>query len=227
VGDQGGKAGGISVKAAQVTATVTQTGSAISSAPTSQPVFVPIGSPISGLSPIHSGGSTVALLAGIPTVQVVSVTGQLGAAITPIAYVGVGIQRGSSLILVDDQVTAFAAEAAAAGSTDCPSSVAVPNTAYTGTTSYTTLATDHCHNRGTNNYPSGVMLPGVGEPLQNGDQLGLLLYENHVQYLPANSTGLVTGLPNPYTVTLYNVQLPVLVPGTYPGSSLSGAAALP
>ena len=42
-----------------------------------------------------------------------------------------------------------------------------------------------------------------------------------------NSGAVLTGLPNPYTVTLYNVQLPVLIPGSYPNSSLSGAAALP
>jgi hypothetical protein len=103
----------------------------------------------------------------------------------------------------------------------------VPTAGYAGTTSYTTLATDHCHNRGTNDYSAGVLLPGVGEPLYNGDQLGLLFYENHVQYLPVNSGAVVTGLPNPYSVTLYDVQFPVLVPGSYAYSSLSGAAALP
>jgi hypothetical protein len=233
IGDLGAKAGGISAKAAMITATVTATGTSSSSTPTSTPVFVPVGNPISGLKPIAgSGGSTVAVLAGIPTAQVVSVTSPLSAAIVPIAYVGVGIQRGSTLILVDDQVTPFAALAPAAGTTDCPSSVIIPTAGYAGMTSYAPLITDHCHNRGTNDYPvsvsqPGVLLPGIGEPLQNGDQLGLLFYENQVQYLPVNSGAVVTGLPNPYTVTLYNVQLPVLVPGTYPNSSLSGVSALP
>lgn len=233
LGDLGAKAGGIGTKAAMVTATVVASGTAVTSTGTSVPVFVPVGNPISGLHPLAgSGGSTVALLAGIPTVQVVSVSSLLSGAVTPIAYVGVGIKRGSQTILVDDQVTPFSALAPAAGTTDCPATLTVPTASYTGTTTYTPLASDHCHNRGTNNYPasnaqSGVLLPGVGEPLQNGDQLGLLFYENHVQYLPVNSGAVVTGLPNPYTVTLYNVQLPVLIPGTYPGSSLSGAAALP
>jgi hypothetical protein len=228
VGDQGGKAGGIGARAAVVNATVTVTGSSSSSTPSSTPVFVPVGAPLAGLSPIPgSGGSTVALLAGIPRIQLVSVSGTLGGAVTPVAYVGVGIQRKGSIILVDDQVTPFAALAPAAGSGDCPASVTVPTAGYAGSTIYTPLATDHCHNRGTNDYAAGVLLPGVGEPLQNGDQLGLLLYENQVQYLPVNSGAVVTGLPNPYTVTLYDVQLPVLVPGSYAGSSLSGASALP
>jgi hypothetical protein len=232
VGDQGAAGGGISAKAAVVSATVLETGTA-SNLPTTTPVFVPVGNPISGLAPLPGGGGqTVAVLAGIPTAQVVSVTSPLGALVTPVAYIGVGIQRGSSIILVDDQVTPFAALAPVSGSTDCPASLMVPTAGYAGTTAYTPLPTDHCHNRGTNDYPAsasqpGVLLPGIGEPLRNGDQLGLLLYENQVQYLPVNSGGVLTGLPNPYTVTLYNVQLPVLIPGVYPNSSLSGAAALP
>jgi ABC-2 type transport system ATP-binding protein len=233
VGDLGGSAGGISVKAASVSATVVLTGTAVTSTGTSDPVFVPVGSPITGLKPLAgSGGSTVAVLAGIPSAQVVSVSSPLGSLITPVAYVGVGIKRGARLILVDDQVTPFAALTPGGGSSDCPPSLKVPTADYSGTSDYAPLATDHCHNRGTNDYAAsdtqpGVLLPGVGEPLQNGDQLGLLFYENQVQYLPVNSGAIVTGLPNPYTVTLYNVQLPVLVPGTYPHSSLSGAAALP
>lgn len=243
VGDQGGKAGGISVRQAKLTATVNFTGSAGSSDPTSQPVFVPVGKPIGNCTvgtasspanpcPLNSGGKTVAVLAGLPTAQLVSVGSSTSAVATPIAYVGIGIQRGSTMILVDDQVTPFAALAPAVGTTDCPATVLVPTADYSGTTPVTPLATDHCHNRATNDYPastnaSGILFPGVGEPLQNGDQLGLLFYENHVQYLPANTGGVATGVPNPYTVTVYNVQIPVLIPGQFPGSSLSGSAALP
>ena len=79
-------------------------------------------------------------------------------------------------------------------------------------------ATAHCNNRGMGN--NSVLLPGVGEVLQNGDQLGLLFYENQVQYLPAN-TGGMGGSPNPYNVALTKVELPVLVPGSFPGSSLT------
>jgi len=244
VGDQGGKTGGISVKAAQVTASVNFTGTAVTSTGTSLPVFVPVGNPIGNCTtgtassaanpcPLVSGGKTVAVIAGLPTAQLVSVTSATSAALTPIAYVGIGIQRGSTMILVDDQVTPFAALAPATGTTDCPASVLVPTADYSGTTSVTPLPTDHCHNRGTNDYAAsnsaagGILFPGIGEPLQNGDQLGLLFYENQVQYLPANSGGAVTGSPNPYSATVYNVQIPVLIPGLYPNSSLSGAAALP
>jgi hypothetical protein len=237
VGDQGGKTGGISVKQAMLTASVTATGTAVTSTGTSQPVFVPVGRSISGLTAVAgSGGKTVAVLAGLPSAQLVSVTSPLSAAVVPVAYVGIGIQRGTTMILVDDQVTPFAALTPATGTTDCPATVQVPTADYSGTTPVTPLATDHCHNRGTNDYPAsnsapGILFPGIGEPLQNGDQLGLLFYENQVQYLPANSGGVVTGVPNPYTVTMYNVQIPVLIPGpganAYAGSTLSGVAALP
>lgn len=171
------------------------------------PVFVPIGSPIAVSN---------AVLAGIPTVQTVIINTVSGVAPPPgtpipVAYVGVGLKRGSAApILVDDEVTPFAMVAPQVGTTTsaCASPPAAP-------------AIAHCTNRGTGN--TGVLLPGVGELLQVGDQLGLLLYENQVQYLPANNAGTAaqTGEPNPYRVTMTGVGLPVLVPGSYPGSSLS------
>lgn len=171
------------------------------------PVFVPIGSPIAVSN---------AVLAGIPRVGSVIVTTVTGVAppagtTIPVAYIGVGLKRGSAApILIDDEVTPFAMIAPATGTTTngCASPPAAP-------------AVGHCNNRGTGN--AELLLPGVGELLQNGDQLGLLLYENQVQYLPANNAGTAaqTGEPNPYRVTLNNVELPVLVPGTYAGSSLS------
>lgn len=154
-----------------------------------------------------------AVLAGIPKIARVSVgpNGVPNPGVTPVAYVGVGIVRGSTTILVDDEVTPFAALAPATGASDC----ATPPT------------TDHCHTRGTSNAAGAVLLPGVGERLQVGDKVGLLFYENHVQYLPANNGG-SGGLPNPYVATLTNVQLPILIAcdgsnaaGCYPGSLLS------
>lgn len=160
-----------------------------------------------------TAGSVAPVLAGIPTVDKISVTAGAGATVTPIAYVGVGIKRGSSTILVDEQVTPFANLAPSTGTTAC------------------TVATDHCFNRGFSNFSPNnpaaaknvVMLPGIGEQLMDGDQVGLLFYENQVQYLPANNAGTAaqTGLPNPYSVTLTNVKLPILIPGTYTGSRLS------
>jgi ABC-2 type transport system ATP-binding protein len=170
------------------------------------PVFVPIGSPIAVAN---------AVLAGIPRIESIKVDTVTGVpppsgTTIPVAYIGVGIKRGSTTILVDDEVTPFAMLAPDTGTTTnaCPASLSLP-------------ATAHCNNRGTGN--SAVLLPGVGELLQNGDQLGLLLYENHVQYLPANNAGTAaqTGSQNPHRVSMTKVELPVLIPGIYPGSSLS------
>ena len=82
--------------------------------------------------------------------------------------------------------------------------------------------------------------------LQDGDVVGLLFYEQHVQYsaiisasgLP-NLTNVVNtafgtsippiasaidgsplATPNPYTSTVTGVELPILIPGQYPGASL-------
>jgi ABC-2 type transport system ATP-binding protein len=98
----------------------------------------------------------------------------------------------------------------------------------------------HASNRGENNHE--VNLPGIGEQLQKGDVIGLLLYENHPQYLAVVSTasapnlpfvaGSITGvplpavgvgpsLPNPYKVVITGAELPVLAPVLYPGSKLS------
>ena len=144
---------------------------------------------------------------GIPRIESIKFTAGPGSLVTPIAYMGVGIKRGTAIILVDDEVTPFTALAPDVGTMPqpCPAGLMLP-------------ATAHCNNRGTGN--STLLLPGVGEVLQSGDQLGLLFYENQVQYLPAN-TGGMGGSPNPYNVALTKVELPVLVPGSFPGSSLT------
>jgi ABC-2 type transport system ATP-binding protein len=174
------------------------------------PVFVKV------LDITVPGGATAPVLAGIPTADRINISAGTGSLLTPVAYVGVGIVRGGSTILVDDMVTAFAGMAPATSST-MPGGCAAP--------------TDHCFNRGLGNFAPNapiaaqdrVLLPGVGEQLQDGDQVGLLFYENHAQFLPVNNAGTAaqTGLPNPYDVTLTNVRMPILVPGAYPGSSLS------
>lgn len=156
------------------------------------------------------------VLAGIPTVRSLTVTAGspvsvpgLSSPLATVAYVGVAIQRNGANILVDDQVTSFAA----------------------GT---------HVNNRGVNN--SIVELPGVGEQLQKGDVVGLVLYENHIQYSSVVSlssapslpsvVGNIAGVPipaaqpgpsypNPYTVTMSGVGLPIFKVGVYAGSVLS------
>jgi len=75
----------------------------------------------------------------------------------------------------------------------------------------------HVSNRGVNN--SVVLLPAVGEMLQDGDEVGLLFYPQQVQYSPIDPS--FVALPNPYTVTATGVELPILIPGQYPSSSLS------
>lgn len=168
------------------------------------PAFVPVAT-ISGSGQV---------LAGAPRIDSLSVAPGTGAVQTAIAFVGVGIRRGGQLILVDDEVTPF-------------------------------VEGTHTSNRGVNN--AKVLLPAVGEMLQDGDEVGLLLYPQQVQYaavvsaasLP-NATNVVSSVlgqpippiasaidsafiapPNPYVFNAAGVELPILVPGQYPGSSLS------
>ena len=104
----------------------------------------------------------------------------------------------------------------------------------------------HDNNRHINN--DRVLLPGVGEQLQDGDEVGLLFYQNQIQYQPpvsvssaAGITGLISflggpdlglsldalspvfdaiAIPNPYRVTGTGVELPIIVVGQFPGSAL-------
>ncbi|GAC1622453.1 MAG: hypothetical protein NVS9B10_06430 [Nevskia sp.] len=156
------------------------------------PVFVPV---------ITISGSG-RVLAGAPRIHDLTVIAGAGAppGQIPVAHVGVGILRAGSTtpILVDDEITGFVGP----GGHD---------------------ATDtgiHTNNRGVNN-SDGVLLPALGERLQNGDRVGLLFYQQQVQYSAVSSGTGVTNAPNPYTVTANGVELPILIPGTYPGSSLS------
>jgi ABC-2 type transport system ATP-binding protein len=179
---------------------------AVGLADATTPVFAPI-------TTIHGNGQ---VLAGAPRIAKVSVSKGTGAVQTAIAFVGVGIVRGGKTILVDDEVTPF-------------------------------VEGDHSSNLGVPNHV--VLLPAVGEQLQDGDQLGLLFYAQHVQYAavvsaasipnatkiinvaagtaipPVTSAlqpeGAALSVPNIYNVTMSNVELPVLLPGTYAGSSLS------
>lgn len=142
-----------------------------------------------------------AVLAGAPRIDTLTVTSAVPVPlVTAVAYVGVGIQRGATTILVDDEVTPFADIAPTAADGGGSSRV-------------------HTNNRGVRN--ADILLPAVGERLQVGDVVGLLFYENHQQYLAVGGAGSLVGPPNPYSVTLTGVELPILIPGTYPGSSLS------
>ena len=169
-------------------------------------VFVPVAT-------IHGSGQ---VLAGAPRIGKISVARGPGAVQTAIAFVGVGIVRAGSTILVDDQVTTF-------------------------------VEGDHTNNKGTPD--AALLLPAVGEQLQDGDQVGLLFYSQHVQYSAVisaasvpNATNIVNtafgtpippvlsalspeaavvAVPNIYQITATGVELPILVPGQFPGSSLS------
>ena len=179
---------------------------AVGLADVSTPVFVPV-------TTIHGSGQ---VLAGAPRIAKVSVSKGTGAVQTAIAFVGVGIVRAGKTILVDDEVTPF-------------------------------VEGDHTSNKGVPN--QAVLLPAVGEQLQDGDQVGLLFYAQHVQYAAVvsaasvpNATkiinvavgtsippvasalqpvGTAVTVPNIYNVTMTQVELPILIPGMYPGSSLS------
>ncbi len=174
--------------------------------------------PAGATSPVFAPVTTIAgdgeVLAGSPRMSKLTVGAGSGAVQTAVAYVGVGIQRGGSTFLVDDEVSGF-------------------------------VQGDHSNNVGTND--SAVLLPGVGERLQKGDVVGLLFYPQHVQYsavlsaasapgatnivnmvlgtsIPPIASALDTSIaapPNPYSVSITNLELPVLVPGQYPGSTLS------
>lgn len=170
------------------------------------PVFVPI-------KTIQGSGQ---VLAGAPRIEKISVSKGTGALQTAVAFVGVGIKRGGNTILVDDEISPF-------------------------------VEGDHTSNRGVPNQV--VLLPAIGEQLQDGDQVGLLFYAQHVQFSAVvsaasipNATKIVNvaagtaippvtsalqplgaalTVPNIYNVTMTNVELPILIPGTYAGSSLS------
>jgi pimeloyl-ACP methyl ester carboxylesterase len=188
-------AGAIPTTTASLSATVPVTATA--------PVFVPV-------TTISVSG---AVIAGSPRIADLTVSQGMPMVQTAVAYVGVGIQRGGSTFLVDDQVSGF-------------------------------VAGDHTNNRGTDD--SAVLLPGIGEQLQPGDVVGLLFYQQHVQYAAIISANLTPGviatvdyaegasippitstinlsslaLPNPYSVTITQLELPIFIPGQYAGSSL-------
>jgi ABC-2 type transport system ATP-binding protein len=175
---------------------------------TIEPVFVPVFT--------VQGGNRV--LAGAPRIGQLTVAAGLGAVQTAIAQVGVGIRRGGSTFLVDGQLTAF-------------------------------VEGQHSGNRGVAAQTQGVLLPAVGETLQDGDQVGLLFYPQSEEFSAVVSGHSLAGLPgvvyyvegkptppllsaldpladilalpNPYEVTASDVELPILIPGQYPGSALS------
>lgn len=194
--------GALPVSAERVEATVAATDGV--------PVFVP-------LITIPSAGY---VLAGSPTVSRSTVTPGLAATHEAIAIVGVGIRRGGSTFLVDDQVTALLEG---------------------------TATTNRFVDEG-----DPVLLPGVGEALEAGDELGLLFYEQSVQYsvvpsltvattlIPGGAVAYVAGKPipnitsdlltpvanivtnpNPYQIVLEGVRVPVFAPGRYAGSRLT------
>lgn len=170
----------------------------------SAPTFVPV---------VTVPGSGY-VLAGVPQLGRIDVNA--GPSLLPraaIAFVGVGIRRNGSLILVDDQTTPF-------------------------------VEGTHSNNRSHQN--AVIDLPAVGEELEAGDEVGLLFYEQQVQYaavvsavslpnltnvvnvalgtsIPAIGSALDGSLlaaPNPYEAVVTGIALPILRPGEYPGAAL-------
>ena len=108
---------------------------------------------------------------------------------------------------------------------------------------------DHVSNNPHVDVDGRILLPAVGERLQDGDEVGLLLYREdydfnallsgqtptsalmfleqivgvNVASRALNAAGKANGLLhiNPYEATLNDIQLPIFVPGTYAGSRLS------
>ena len=108
----------------------------------------------------------------------------------------------------------------------------------------------HTANDNVNEDPM-ILLPAVGAQLQDGDQVGLLFYPQHIQYAAIVSavglgggTGIVSVLlgvsippitsalspllgllyVDPYSVNASDVELPIFTPGTYAGSQLTKPA---
>lgn len=204
VGSQTGM-GGVPARQDTLTAEVLST--------TTDPIFVPVVT--------ISGDNQV--LGGVPSIESLTVTDtDDGDAqdVTAVAYIGVGIQRGGDLILVDDQLTALV---------------------------------EGTHSSNPNLENDEYLLPGIGEQLQDGDQVGLVFYQRHEQYsaiVGTSSLGGITGVvgfalgvelppilsvldpvldpvlglletPNPYQVDATGVELPIIDLATHPVATLS------
>jgi hypothetical protein len=174
------------------------------------PVFVPV-------TTISGDGQ---VLAGVPSMASITVTRGKNALPNHdvVAFVATAIRRHGEVFPVDQQVTGFAEG---------------------------TRTSDDVHIH----QDDRVMLPAVGEQLQDGDEVGLAFYPHtyafeapisaqsptEVPQLTQQLLGLVPvsnrltmasnvdGLVyrNPYSVEVTDIQLPIFVPGAYPGSSLT------
>ena len=163
------------------------------------------------------------VLAGIPSIDEITVQNVAGNPQTAIAFFGVGIKRGDRTILVDAEVT---------GLVQNPD----PGLPYTGNPNVSASG--------------GFLLPGVGERLQAGDKVGLVFFQRHVQFSAvisgASATGATTLLqtalgtqfddpiasaaneddtelnpPNPYTAQMRGIELPVFDLRLLPANALS------
>ncbi len=163
------------------------------------------------------------ILAGIPSIDSITVTNGIpNNPIKAVAFIGVGIQRDGKNILVDAEVT---------GLVENPDQ-AVPYTSNP--------------NVGNDKF----LLPGVGERLKPGDKVGLFFYQRHVQFSAiingASASGATTLLqtaggtnfpdpiasafneedsalnpPNPYSVSISGVELPIFDLRLLPATALS------
>lgn len=161
-----------------------------------------------------SGANRV--LAGVPTLGRIVVSPGAGALQSTNAFVGVGIRRGSTTFLVDDQVTGFAV-----GTHERNRNVleddrvllpAVGEQLRDGDVVGLLVMSQHVQYAAV---ISASAFPGAP---------GVVTYVSG-QEVPPITSGLnpVTGLTyiNPLSVQLTDVQLPIVVPGQFPNSALS------
>lgn len=124
------------------------------------------------------------VLAGVPSIESLTVTdtdvGGVGD-VTAVAYIGIGIQRGGEL---GGELILVDDQVTAL------------------------VAGTHSSNPNLEN--DEYLLPGIGEQLQDGDQVGLLFYQNHEQYAAIVSTDSLTGVTG-LVGLLLGVELPPLL----------------
>ncbi len=75
------------------------------------------------------------------------------------------------------------------------------------------------HHANPNIGEAGFLLAGVGEQLQVGDKVGLLVFSTHVQYSAVSNPAAID-VPNPFTVEVKGLGLPILDLSRHPTARL-------
>lgn len=188
-----------------VTAKLSQLSASVSLAAVA-PTFVPV-------TTIAGAGK---ILAGVPTIRSLTVTPGFGALLSTNAFVGVGIQRGGTRFLVDDQVTAFTA-----GTHTNNRSVAADSAVWLPAVGEKLQDGDVV---GLLFYPQHIQYAAVVSAPGASGAPGVINYVGGTQVPPVTSAlGPLLGVTytNPYSVTAQDVELPIVIAGAFPGSALS------